>query len=213
MTTLLLVRHGESIANRREIFCGQSDYDLTETGFAQAKCTAEYIAAHYSVSHVYASTLSRAYHTGENIAALAHCPITPEPRLREIFCGEWEEAPFSEMLTRWPDSYIVWLRDIGHVQCPGGENVPQVLARAMAALQEIVQRHPDETVVIATHGTVIRALMCTLAGRDLSEMKEIPWARNASVTEVLCDGDAWKIAGSDYDGHLGNLSTSLPDTV
>lgn len=213
MTTLLLIRHGESLANLHEIFCGQTNYDLSETGYAQAQGTAEYVASHYRVSHVYASDLSRAYHTGEAVGRKAHCPVTAEPRLREIHCGDWEEAPFGEMLTRWPDSYPVWLRDIGHVQCPGGESVPDVLSRVLPALLEIVQRHPDETVAIATHGTVIRALMCHLSGRDLSEMKDIRWVNNASVTELIYDNGAWRYGRVNCDEHLGNLSTSLPDTV
>lgn len=213
MTTLLLIRHGESLANRHEIFCGQSDYDLTETGYAQAKGTAEYIAAHYTLAHVYASDLSRALHTGETIGALSRCPVTSEKRLREIHCGEWEEAPFGEMLTRWPDSYSVWLHDIGRVQCPGGENVQDVLCRVLPALEDIAQRHAGQTVAAATHGTVIRALLCVLAGKPLSEMKNIPWPHNASVTELVRENGVWRILRADDDSHLGELSTGLPDTV
>ncbi len=213
MTTILLIRHGESKANLHHIFCGQSDYDLSEKGFAQAEGTAKYLAEHYAVACVYASDLSRAYHTGEAIAKAANCPLVAEPRLREIHCGEWEEAPFDEMLTRWPESYPTWLRDIGHVQCPGGENVPDVLARVTPVLQEIADRHAGETVAAATHGTVIRALMCALDGKDLGEMKDIPWASNASVTELIYDHGAWRFGCKSDDRHLGELSTHLPDTV
>ena len=213
MTTILLVRHGESLANRHEIFCGQSDYDLSETGYLQADGTAEYIAAQYSASCVYASDLTRAFHTGEKIADLAHCPLVAEPNLREIHCGEWEEAAFGEMLTRWPESYPVWLHDIGHVQCPGGESVVDVLARVLPTLEEAAQRHENEVVVAATHGTVIRALMCVLGGKDLGEMKNIPWVSNASVTELIYDNGAWRFGVVGYDKHLGELSTRLPDTV
>lgn len=213
MTTILLIRHGESLANLYEIFCGQTDYDLSEKGYAQAQGTAAYIAAHYSLSHVYASDLHRAFHTGKAIAQAAQCPITPDPRLREIHCGDWEEAPFGEMLTRWPDSYPTWLHDIGHVQCPNGENVPDVLARVLPALTEMAQRHDGQTIAVASHGTVIRALMCALSGLDLAQMKDIAWVNNASVNELLYDNGAWRFGRVNYDEHLGDLSTSLPDTV
>lgn len=213
MTTILLIRHGESEANLHHIFCGQSDYDLSAKGYAQAEGTAKYIAENYSVACVYTSDLLRAYHTGEAIAKAAHCPIVSAPQLREIHCGDWEEAPFDEMLTRWPESYPTWLRDIGHVQCPGGENVPDVIARVTPYLQEIVRNHAGETVAVATHGTVIRALMCVLDGNPLDEMKNIPWANNASVTELIYDGGAWRFGRKNVDNHLGDLSTSLPDTV
>lgn len=213
MTTFLFVRHGESLANRHEIFCGQSDYDLSETGYSQAAVTAEYIAERYKIACVYASDLTRAFHTGEAVSEAAHCPLVAEPRLREIHCGEWEEASFGEMLSRWPDSYPVWLHDIGNVQCPGGENVPDVLSRVLPALEEMALRHTNEAVVIATHGTVIRALLCVLSGRPLGEMKDIPWAGNASVTEITYENDVWHIVSAGYDGHLGDMSTRLPDTV
>lgn len=213
MTTILLIRHGESLANRHEIFCGQSDYDLSETGYLQAKGTAEYLAAQYSVACVYASDLSRALHTGEAIAQACGCPCTPDVLLREIHCGDWEEAPFGEMLTRWPESYPVWLNDIGHVQCPGGESVVDVLTRVLPTLEDIAQRHDGETAIVATHGTVIRALMCVLGGKDLGEMKNIPWVSNASVTELKYNNGAWHFETVGYDKHLGDLSTRLPDTV
>ena len=213
MTTILLIRHGESLANRHEIFCGQSDYALSETGLMQAQGTAAYIAQHYPVSHVYASDLSRAYQTGVAIGEKAGVPVTAERRLREIHCGDWEEAPFGEMLTRWPESYSVWLHDIGHVQCPGGESVTDVMHRVLPFLQEIAARHDGETVALATHGTVIRMLMCVLAGKPLSEMKSIRWVNNASVTELIYDNGAWRFGRVNCDKHLGKLSTSLPDTV
>ena len=86
MTNILLIRHGESMANKYEIFCGQSDYDLTETGFEQARVTANYIAQNYQVACVYASDLLRAFHTGETIGAMCHCPVVPDKNLREIHC-------------------------------------------------------------------------------------------------------------------------------
>ncbi|MBR5231068.1 MAG: histidine phosphatase family protein [Clostridia bacterium] len=213
MTTFLFVRHGESLANRHEIFCGQSDYDLSEKGYAQAAVTAKYIAENYQVACVYASDLTRAFHTGEAIAEAAGCPVVADPALREIHCGEWEEAPFGEMLTRWPDSYPAWLHDIGNVQCPGGETVPDVLARVLPALEVLALRHENDAIAIATHGTVIRALMCVLGGKPLSEMKNIPWNSNASVTEFFYEDGAWRIGRVNLDGHLGDLSTRLPDTV
>ena len=64
--------------------------------------------------------------------------------LREIHCGEWEEAAFGEMLTRWPDSYPMWLNDIGHVQCPGGESVKDVLSRVLPLLTDLARKHEGE---------------------------------------------------------------------
>ena len=64
MTRLLFVRHGQSEANLEGVFAGQIDPALTELGYRQAECTAEFIAKTYSVDAVYSSDLQRAYHTG-----------------------------------------------------------------------------------------------------------------------------------------------------
>ena len=64
MTTLILVRHGQSESNLKHIFCGQTDVKLTEKGHAQAKKTAEYIIKNYKIDKIYSSDLQRAYDTG-----------------------------------------------------------------------------------------------------------------------------------------------------
>ena len=87
MTTILMVRHGQSTANLNGLFAGQFDAELTELGHLQARRTAEFVVKTYQVDAVYASPLRRAYCTGEHIAALAGLPITAEPGLKEIFAG------------------------------------------------------------------------------------------------------------------------------
>ena len=213
MTTFLLIRHGESQANLKEIFCGQSDYPLTDTGVLQAQCTAAFISKNYCVKHIYASDLSRAYATAQAIGEATGVPVQKETRLREIYCGEWEEASFDEMLTRWPEVYPVWLNDIGNCRCPGGESVKDVQKRVVALLDELAARHADETVVLASHGCVIRMLLCVLDGKPLDEMKHIPWPHNASVTELMHENGAWRFGRKDENAHLGDLSTGLPDKV
>ena len=68
MTALLLIRHGESIANVDGRFAGHLDIPLSETGYVQADITAHYIHSHYTVDAVYASDLLRAFHTGKAVA-------------------------------------------------------------------------------------------------------------------------------------------------
>ena len=60
MTTVIVIRHGESEANRQGIFAGQINPDLLERGVEQAKLTAQYVADTYHVDAVYASDLQRA---------------------------------------------------------------------------------------------------------------------------------------------------------
>ena len=63
MTTLLLIRHGQSQANLTRCFAGHLDAPLTQLGQQQAACTAEFVANAYSVDAVYGSDLLRAFDT------------------------------------------------------------------------------------------------------------------------------------------------------
>ena len=64
MTRVLLIRHGESMANKQSVFAGQIDPPLTELGLTQAALTAKFIKENYAVDAAYASDLQRAWETG-----------------------------------------------------------------------------------------------------------------------------------------------------
>ena len=208
MTRLILVRHGESYANRRHIYVGHTDVDLEENGFAQARLSADYIAENFSVSRVYASDLKRAYNTGKCIAERVGVEIVADRELREIFAGDWEGVLFEDLTRLFPDSYSVWRTDIGNCRIPGGESVSELARRISAELERIALAHDGETVVIATHATPIRAMQTLVTRKSLGDMKEVPWATNASVSVLAYDGGEWKFELLSYDEHLG--STKVP---
>jgi len=86
-TTLLLVRHGESEANKEQIFGGHYDAALTENGSEQARITGRFIGENYKASKVYASDLKRAYVTGSTIAKILGADITDEEK-KTILAGK-----------------------------------------------------------------------------------------------------------------------------
>ncbi|MBQ9963888.1 MAG: histidine phosphatase family protein [Clostridia bacterium] len=213
MTTFLLIRHGESMANTEKRFAGHWDIPLSPLGQEQAETTAKHIAATYAVDAVYASDLQRAYRTGKAVADRMHVPIIADKALREICAGDWEQQSFDDLQIRFADSYAVWLTDIGNAQCDNGESVADLQSRFLAALRRIANENDGKTVVIATHATPIRALQCHCAQQPLSEMHNIPWATNASITTVTCENGAFKLIAPPDDSHLGNARTVLPANV
>ena len=102
MTRLILIRHGESMANREDVFSGHYDVELEEKGRMQAKCTAAYVTSTYSVDKVYASDLKRAYETGKAVANILGMDVIPKRGLREIDGGQWEKVPFAELPCPYP---------------------------------------------------------------------------------------------------------------
>lgn len=213
MTLFLLIRHGESLANRESFFAGQLDVPLEDKGLAQAQLTARFITDHYRVDRVYASDLRRAYDTGKAVADLLGLPVTGDPRLREINAGHWQGLQFTRILQQYPEDYETWLHDIGFCVCSGGESVAQLGQRIMTALTDLAQKHPAETVVIATHATPIRVMRSLLHPKGLSQMKDIPWVSNASVTELRYQNGSWEFGAVAQDAHLQDMKTTFAANV
>lgn len=213
MTTLLLIRHGESLANREGFFAGQCDVPLEEKGLVQARLTAKFIHSRYHADQVYASDLCRALDTGRAVADPLGLPVIAEPRLREIFSGQWQGRSFPHILDQYGPDYRVWLTDIGNCTCTGGESISQLSRRVCAALEEIAAKNPGKTVVVATHATPIRAVQCVMGGLPLSAMKDIPWVSNASVTELFYENGRWTLGAVGQDSHLQDLKTNFGANV
>ena len=212
-TTLLMVRHGESEANRRDIFAGHLDADLQSKGLKQAEKTAEYIAGNYNVEKVYASDLKRAYKTGKCIAEKCGVEIIADKRLREVEAGEWDGMTFNELEVKYSEDYSRWVNDLGRAYCTGGESVKELSGRIFSVLSEIAEANYGKTVVIASHATPIRAMQTIAELGDIERAGEIPWVSNASVSVFeYCDGKL-KCLRASIDEHLGEIRTVLPDNV
>lgn len=211
-TTLLFVRHGESEANGNGFFAGHSDIALSQRGTAQAELTARFIKENFRVDAVYSSDLQRAACTAAPIARECGKTLHTTDRLREIFAGQWQGMRFDQLQTEYADTYSVWLQDIGNAHPTGGESVKELSDRIWNVVQQIANAEQDKTVVIVTHATPIRALLCRLKGFGLNEMKNVPWVSNASVSVVRIDSN-WTLEQESMDAHLAQLKTHFPANV
>ena len=207
MTTLLLIRHGQSCANRDSLFIGQTDSPLSELGFVQAARTAEYVTANYRVDKVYASDLSRAYHTGKAVADRLGLEVIPDKDLRELNLGIWENVRFKEMYDRGEQFFLDWEEKIGRMVCPGGEAVAELQKRAVEAIDRIARENEGKTVAVASHAATIRSIQCFFEGKTLDEMKDVPWVSNASVTVLTYENGKMTVVSAGYDEHLKNGSS------
>ena len=213
MTTLLLVRHGQSEANRLDLFAGFNDAKLEPHGETQANVTARYISENYDVDAVYASDLQRAYKTGQIIAEHLNVPIISECGLREIDGGEWEGKNFHGLIDLYPEDFGLWQTDLARARCTGGETVRQLADRIMSTMERIAKEHSGKTLVIATHATPIRAAMTMTQYGDLAQMQNVPWVSNASVTTLVYDKGAWECVRVGEDRHLEGMKTVLSKSV
>lgn len=213
MTTLLLIRHGESVANHERFFAGQFDADLHENGLLQARETAKFITKNYQVDKIYASDLKRAFKTAKALADLLDMDIIPNRNLREINAGKWDGKFFDELLVTYKESYTLWRTHIGFAACDGGESVRQLGKRIMDALTQIAKENDGKTVAIATHATPIRAMQSLVQTGGLEEMENIPWPTNASVTVLRYSENNWELVMASEDAHLNEIKTKMSASV
>ena len=213
MTTLLIIRHGQSMGNLEDRFIGQTDSPLSPLGKTQAEITASYIAENYKIDKIYSSDLSRAFDTGKKLSEKTGAEITIDERLREIYAGEWEGLFFKNIIENYKEDFGLWMEDVGKSTCTGGESVKSVYNRAAEVLMEIAKENDGKVIAVTTHATVIRSMLCYINGIPAENMKESKtWVSNASVSVIKYDGK-FEIEAESFDKHLEGYITKLPEDV
>ena len=212
--TIYLIRHGESEANNLTMFAGHIDVALTARGKEQANITANYLKKqNFCPTAIYSSDLTRAYSTAESTAKLLNMPVVKERGLREINAGKWEGVKFSELTEKFKDSYSVWLENIGLACCEGGESVAELQKRVVLTVSKLADKHNNEVIFIFTHATPIRVLSAHCMNKPLDEIKDVPWATNASVTKVIYNNGVFELVEYSRDDFMGELVTKFASNV
>ncbi len=152
---LILVRHGESEWNRELRIQGQTNSELTGTGIMQARAVANVLAKE-PLHAIYSSDLTRAIATAEIIAAPHGLNLQLDPRLREMSFGGLEGLTWQEVRDDHPDVKTALQTGAHDFKMPGGgESRDDLVARALAAMDDIAVRYPDQTICVVSHGGLI----------------------------------------------------------
>jgi ribonuclease H / adenosylcobalamin/alpha-ribazole phosphatase len=158
-TTTLLLRHGQTALSAERRFAGRGDIPLTDLGHEQAAAAAAALAQRGGIDLVVASPLRRTLETARSVAAATGVPISVDDGLVETDFGSWEGMTFGEVMARWPDEIAAWMAD-PEVAPPGGESFAAVGARVNAALDRILAASAGQTVVVVSHVTPIKSIVC-----------------------------------------------------
>ena len=172
MTSVYLVRHGQTAWNKEEIFRGRTDVPLDETGLKQAELAAEYFKG-MEIEAIYSSPLSRALQTGQKIAQFHNLEVQPLPGIVDMSFGKWEGRQHQEILERDSKTYRQWVEEPHLVRLPGGEGLDDVRVRAMAALEEVIRSNPEKTLVLVSHRVICKVLICAILNLDNSHFWQI----------------------------------------
>ena len=165
-TDLFFIRHGETEWNRKLIYQGQTDIDLNETGYNQARLLSKRLADK-KIDRIYTSDLKRAANTAAIVAEPHAKKLIKEKDLREISFGNWEGMNFEEIQEKDSEKYNEWRQDPISVSPPGGETFLGFQKRVISVIDKIKDLHTGEKVAIVAHGGTIRAYLAHILGMDL----------------------------------------------
>lgn len=171
MTDLWLIRHGQTDWNLTGRWQGQTSEapGLNNMGRAQA-LSARDQWTDVSISAIYSSDLLRARQTAELIAESLGLIVILEPRLREMNLGAWEGMLSSDIEVQYPQELAERSRDPFHARAPQGESPFEVAERVIAAVEDIVQKHDGESVLIVAHGIPLAVIICRAQGFPMDEV-------------------------------------------
>jgi probable phosphoglycerate mutase len=158
-TTTLLLRHGETPLSAERRFAGRGDIPLTETGRRQAAAAAARLAARGGIDVIVSSPLRRTRRTAEAVAEATGAPVVVDDDLAETDFGKWEGLSFAEAGAQDPDEMRAWM-GAADAAPPGGESFATVGRRVIAALDRLLAAYPEQTVVVVSHVTPIKTLLC-----------------------------------------------------
>ncbi len=215
ITKIIMVRHGQSQANAQSRFAGHSDFDLTELGKQQAQKAAEYLIALEKLDAIYSSDLLRAHNTALPFSNVFGLPVNDTADLREIYAGKWEGMQVDQIHAQYKEDFDVWHNDFAMARCTGGESVTELYERIVASVCKIASKHPNQTLLLATHATPVRAIECYSHGLSAEHMGEIAFVRNSALSIFEYHHESGQITSikTNITDHLTDELQSKPTDI
>ena len=205
-TEILLVRHGETVPAREEapfeLLEGHGDPDLDPRGIEQAAKVCARLAARHTrspIDAIYVTTLRRTGQTAADLVAATGIEPVVEADLREVFLGEWEGGLYRTKIIQGDPLALEMAEKERWDVIPGAERDEDFADRVRAGINRIAAKHPDQTVVVFTHGGVIGRAVAEASG---SRPFAFLGANNASITHLVVTASSWVVRSYNDTAHL-----------
>ena len=160
--TLLLARHGQTRLNVDDRWQGRLDEPLNATGLAQAEQLA--LSLPMGIDALVVSPMQRARQTAEPVAQARGLRMRPDEDFRERDFGIFEGLTEGEAAQQFPE---LAARNVAYrwdAEPPGAESTQSVVDRVARGLQRLRDEHRDQTVLLVSHGFVVRCLRYLIDG-------------------------------------------------
>jgi len=191
LTTLLVVRHGETEWNLCGRQQGHLDSPLTKMGVKQAEALAGALVER-EIAVLYSSDLGRALQTAQPISEKLSLNIIRDERLRERHLGPMQGMTMKAFEAQYPEAALaVKTGDLDYV-LPRGESIRQHYRRCCDCAEDLAERHPGVSILLVCHGGVLRNFFYRALNIPLTEPRRFSLF-NASINEFSITERQWKL--------------------
>lgn len=198
-TEMLLIRHGQTVANSAGVWQGHSDGVLNDEGRRQAALLGTSVPA---LDALYASPLARAADTARAIADVQVLDVEENPGLKEIGFGAWEGLSPAEIEIAFPDEYRSFRDGVDSPRGGNGETFAAVQARMVESIESIVTANPGKTVGVVSHGGATRAYVTKILGIPSEDRRRIGAMGNTHYSRLAFTGRGPTVVSWNLSPHL-----------
>ena len=190
---ILLVRHGETIANKTQLVLGTSEVPLTNLGRRQAEAVAQKISSMEILPDLlFSSPYYRAKETAGYISKITGLSPIYVNGLKEMDSGEMEGIKASEMNDKYPDYMARWRRDHSTARPPGGETLGEVHARAWKSILEIYNKYNAGLIAVVAHLFPIQGIICNVLGIHSNDFEKLD-INLGSISSIELKKDSYRL--------------------
>jgi broad specificity phosphatase PhoE len=201
---LLLVRHGQTQYNADRRVQGQIDIPLNDVGRWQAERIGARLSR-YSPTMILSSDLSRAAETARAIADHHQTvPFQQSELLREVGYGVFEGLNGDDIVEKYPEEFRLWQEDRNGYMPPEAETIHEQRFRAAEAAKLIMEQGSEgDTIVVVSHGAIMRSLMATFMNLEIEQQVNLHFD-NTSLTALERGQRGMVLRLSNDTSHLGD---------
>lgn len=202
MTTVYIIRHGETENNRLYKFVGSTDQPLNDRGIAQAE-TLRKPMSEVHLDRIYTSPYLRTTMTAERVRNGRYIEVIGDRGLCEIHCGKWEGLGKPEIEALWPGQIELWEHTPDLLHMEDGETFSQVQERAVKAFTDIVKKEHGNSIAVVSHMLTIQLIMAKLLSVPIRDVWQMVRLENTSITtmQIHDNGDFEVLRWAD-ESHL-----------
>ena len=206
MTTLYLIRHGETDHNSSGRMQGWLDVPLNATGLRQAELLARRFRGK-RIDAIYASPLVRAAATAQAVADVLGLPVVLDERLREYHMGDWSGRTMEEIQAMTPE----FVPHSPHeIPIPNGESAHEMHARLAPFLQEMLARHDKGRIIAVSHGGTLAMAVAMLLNMPVIRRQPFGFGNTAIAKAEFAHG-RWRLRTLNDQCHLHIHSKDAQD--